>query len=104
MTETNKQYFYQFSQGSYSDYGVGGLFVCDHEIPESDWDNHYKIFSDECTRLAKLIPTEVGNSYRRIVDSSEMKTYKEFRDKTPEEAFQSIHNMIAVECTEFWRD
>lgn len=99
-----KQYFYQFSQGSYSDYGVGGLFSCDHEVTEEEWDNCYKVFSDECLRLTKLIPTDPSNSWRRIYDSDEMRAYTAYRAQCPEEAFQKLHNMVAVPCVELWWD
>ena len=97
--------YFMFSNGSYSDYCVGGLYTCDHEVSESDWDAHYKIYSDECARLAKLIPTEPGNGYRRIYDSDEMRAYQAYRNEyDPEESFQKLHGMVALECAEFWRD
>ena len=37
----NKQYFFMFSDGSYSDYSVNGLFACDHQVSEKEWRDFY---------------------------------------------------------------
>ena len=99
-----KQYFYQFAQGSYSDYSTGGLYSCDHEVSEQEWDSCYKVFSEECFRLTQLCPLEPNNKYCRVYDSDEMMAYRAYREQTPEAAFQKLHNMVEVPYVEFWRD
>jgi len=32
------QFFFCFSEGSYSDYGIHGLYVYDHEVTQEEWD------------------------------------------------------------------
>lgn len=92
-----KQYFYQFSQGTYSDYSVGGLFVCDHEVSEAEWDAHYEAYQTECRKRAQ----SAGYNYH----SDEYKAYQKFKEEhNPESTFIWLHNMQPVECGEFWRD
>lgn len=106
----NKQYFFTFAQGSYSDYGVNGLFVCDHEVTKEDWHKHYKIYQDECERLNDLIPKitvkhAYGSYEHNDYDSVEQQQKHEWEEiNNPEETFQKLHNMQQVEYTEFWRD
>lgn len=97
-----KQYFYQFSEGSYSDYSVGGLYVCDHEVTEAEWDAHYKAYQEEVFRLSNMIPSD---RMLRDINSEEYKVYRKFQEEcAPEKTFAELHNMTAVECTELWRD
>lgn len=103
MTKT-KQYFYQFSTGEYSDYRVGGLFVCDHEVTGAEWKLAYEVYQTECERLAVLVPKRQG-SWVWNNDSPEYCAYNKHReDNHPEKLFQRLHNMHAVECVELWRD
>lgn len=108
-------YFYQFSKGSYSDYSVDGLYVCDHEVTEAEWDAHYAEYLNQAKRLADLIPTVehkyfggLGTEVTRMIQDTSTEQYKahrEFlRNVSPEDSFIAKHNMKPVGCMELWRD
>ena len=85
-----KKYFYMFSEGSYSDYCVGGMYVCDHEITEQEWKDHYNNY------LENVAPT--APSWRSYEARQEWEA-----ENNPEITFQKKHNMKPVEYEEFWR-
>lgn len=102
-----KQYYYQFANGEYSDYCVGGLYLCDHEVNEDEWKAHYKMYQGQSSRLFQAIPRDNStNGYGGTIKlgSYEYKAYRDYRNNNPEKSFQELHGMVAVECTELWRD
>lgn len=91
-----KQYFFQFSDGEYSDYRVGGLYACDHPVTEDEWIKHLELYKAENVRKRQLFSDELGR-----VDFSKLYAWQHLNN--PETTFQALHNMVAVDCTEFWR-
>lgn len=101
------QYFFMFSKGSYSDYYVGGLYVCDHEVTEKEWDDFYQAWRDEVRELRELLHQKLGYGYYHVNGYKKDETYltvKEFEKHSPETLFQVMHNMEEVPVTEMWRD
>jgi hypothetical protein len=98
------QHFFMFSAGSYSDYGVNGLYVCDHEVTKAEWTAHYKVFQAESERRyqehRKAHPL-AGTAASRAA-ALELAIWR--KENNPEESFQKLHNMQPVEVTELWRD
>lgn len=86
-----KQYFYMFSNGSYSDYCVGGMYVCDHEVTEKEWEEHFQHYLEN---VASTAPGWHNYDARN----------KWEEENRPEITFQKKHNMKPVEYEEFWRD
>lgn len=88
------QHYFAFSMGSYSDYGVGGFFVCDHAVSYDDWKAHYEAFQ---TKLSEKRAESMGNNdwpaFRKWESENE-----------PEASFQKLHNMTQIEYQELWRD
>jgi predicted HD phosphohydrolase len=102
-----KQHFFMFSQGSYSDYGVRGMYLCDHDVDEKEWDQFYKDWRAELIKVRDTFNTEIGYDYSRTPncqESFEWKAYQEFQAISPEELFQKLHGMVEVEYKELWRD
>lgn len=99
------QYFFMFSSGSYSDYSVGGLYVCDHEVTEKEWDDFYKKYVDENGRLIAAYRDKWGPSYAEYSGTPEYLVWREYlKNSDPEGDFQKLHNMVEVPVTEMWRD
>ena len=59
------KFYFQFSEGSYSDYQTHGLYECDHEISKEEWDEHYETYLKHCATF----PTFEG-SKRIVVDGN----------------------------------
>lgn len=96
------QFFFMFSQGSYSDYSVGGLCVCDHAVTEAEWDAHYKAYQEEHARRyapIRAIPWEERTGRPELEEFWQWE-----RENQPEASFQKLHNMQEVGVTELWRD
>lgn len=86
-----KQYLYQFSDGFDRDYSVSR-------------EKHCKKYQKKLTRLKEAIPKVKvsSNSYTPDCGSPEWKTYIAFYNVCPEKAFQELHNMVEIGCTELW--
>lgn len=97
-------HFFQLSQGSYSDYSVGGLYVCDHEVKVEEWDAYYKGYQDVLDAKRKELITVPYTE--REAYSMQCREWVKFHDSLPrpEESFIRLHKMVEVDCTEFWRD
>jgi hypothetical protein len=102
--EAPKQHFFMFSSGSYSDYGVGGVYVCDHEVTEDEWKAHYGAFQDESARLSKVWFASEGYSRRNYEAPENLSRMAYIKEYDPETMFQRMHNMVAVPVLELWRD
>jgi hypothetical protein len=100
--ETPKQFFFVFSSGEYSDYRIGSLYVCDHEVTEAEWDEHYRAYRDESNLRSR---TFNRLSYQ---DPSRTALYQEWdkwtRENNPEVSFIKRHGMREIEYLEFQRD
>lgn len=100
-------YFFQFSQGEYSDYSVGGLYVCDHEVTEDEWKEHYLIYQQIAKEHAKTRPV-IRYPAKVLAREEDSKKYWEwyqwFEDNSPEKSFVELHNMVEVDCVGLHRD
>lgn len=121
-----QQYFFMFSSGSYSDYSVGGLYVCSHKVPHEEWEAHYETYQRALKDVqdgAKIAygkrigcgHTEHHDKYNGCViigqnapafwNSDEWRALCEWKHANdPETTFIALHNMLQVEVTECWRD
>jgi hypothetical protein len=100
-------YYFMFSSGSYSDYSVGGLYVCDHEVTEKEWGDFYNAWQAELNGLRELLYQKLGYSYHHVPGYRSDETFlavEEFKKHDPETLFQVMHNMVEVPVTEMWRD
>jgi hypothetical protein len=120
-----KQHFFMFSQGSYSDYMVGGLYACDHEVSEAEWREHcekyYIALENKRTEVYKAFGERTGygtsldyrgmvsspkdfNQCREYNGSIEYHNLKKWEaENDPEKTFQEMHNMVPVEHNEMHR-
>lgn len=95
-------YFFQFSEGSYSYYSVGGIYVCDHQVTEKEWVDHYQKYQDEVAELRKSIITV---DFRHPSNYGQSLKFEEERIKiAPEQSFIALHKMYPVDSEEFWRN
>lgn len=125
---STEQYFFQFSSGSYSNYSVGGLYVCDHAVPLQEWKEHYEDYCDnlkatkECAMIAygervgcghrvytyhtmTGETTAIRQDHKDWWGSAEAEGVRKWEeDNDPECTFIALHNMTYVEVTECWRD
>jgi hypothetical protein len=97
-------HFFQFSEGSYSDYQVGGAYACDHEVKQEEWAAHYGAFV--ATRQAKQEEMVTARYENLEVYRIQWKKFREWCEAqpNPETTFVEKHNMVAIEVTECWRD
>lgn len=103
------QYFFMFSSGEYSDYGVNGLYVCDHPVTKQEWHDFYKVYQEEVARLRGVVEEKFGERFywsenKDFYNSPEYKAYDNYQQGGCEFAFQKQHNMQEVLVEEFWRD
>lgn len=86
-----KTFYYAFSDGLYSDYGVNGLYACGHKVTEEEWDEHCQEYENNRECKFKLL-----------------KTLKDKQDwlikNNPDKSFQEKHGMKKIDYAEFWRD
>lgn len=95
-------HFFVFSNGTYSDYQVGGLYVADHPIEEEDWDEFVKFHSKEKQRLYSLIP-KINETSLRLHINHNTKEYKAWREYlNVSGAFIEKHSLKAVPYQELW--
>lgn len=122
-----KQHFFMVSNGSYSDYCVGGLYVCDHAVSDEEWEQHKREiakFRREHEEKAMLALTERtgkepvrqvtyihgGGQNVRILPpegwygSPEREEFLSRTDILTQETFIEKHKMTQVEYTEMWDD
>jgi hypothetical protein len=103
------QYFFMFSSGAYSDYGVHGLHVCDHPVSKQEWYDYYKVYQEEVARLRSVVEEKFGTRWywsddEMVYSSSEYVAYDNYQREGCEGAFQRLHNMKELQVEEFWRD
>lgn len=125
-------YYFQFSNGSYSDYSVNGFYICGHEVTAQEWEEHYKAYQDLIQKHEEAaiiafgkrvgcgheivkdynpdtqwikVPVQFHNDFYRSGDS-EYTDHREWRNAlpSPEKTFQELHGMDELEVTECWRD
>jgi hypothetical protein len=99
-------YYFMFSEGSYSDYMVGGMYSCDHEVTEDEWHSHLAAYETERTAKQVEIYGHDFNkpySWQRHTREQhvEMSAWSEAND--PDKTFVAKHNMTRVAYEEFWR-
>ena len=105
-------YFFLFSDGSYSDYSVGGLYKTDRRVTQKMWDkflnkqvesrnkkmNEFK--RKACTRVGITDEDEINmiNFY----GSPEWREWDDWRRKqeSDDTVFQKLHNMVEIEYEE----
>jgi hypothetical protein len=121
-----KQYYYLFSDGEYSDYSVGSLYVTEQKLADDVWD---KFLEDQSNKReaeqSRLIiahgeRTGVGHiiierssyfgvrktfiepiNYKDFRASEEGKAYQKFRSEmNDDKTFQEMYNMTLVDYTE----
>ena len=96
-------YHFMFSEGAYSDYMVGGLYACDHEVTEDEWDKHCQAYDKERKKkIVEMFGSEHNYWYARDNDIN-----RQFNNwcsqNNPEQTFIQWHNMTKIEYTELWR-
>lgn len=101
-----QQYFFVFSSGEYSDYGIGNICVCDHEVKKEEWNAYYKVFQDESSRLRQIAYAHREKmTYAVFMDTPEYLAYQKFiTENDPEKNFQKLHGMTVLDYEELWRD
>lgn len=102
------QFYFCFSEGSYSDYGINGLYVCDHNVTKEEWEAHYAAYLKELEKFPD------APSYRERETPEYAAYYADgggcqirqawIEANDPEKSFQAKHNMVRIEYTELWRD
>jgi hypothetical protein len=106
-------HFFMFSSGEYSDYGVGGMYVCDHVVTTSEWEQfaadklaqRQKARNESVTKYKAR--TGEGDDYHGVpVDwygSDEYEECCKYCDENcSQDLFIKAHNMRKVEYTELW--
>ena len=98
-------HFYTFASGSYSDYGVHGLAVCDHAITQEEWYEHLKEYRTAFDiKHEELVTSCEGGFYIPYGNPAyqEFETWKKEND--PDKTFAKKHGMIFVEYQECHKD
>lgn len=99
---SEQQFFFVFSNGSYSDYQVGSLYVSDHDITEAEWDAHYAAYQEEAARRYAPFQSMQRYQMRCAPGWAEYETWK--NENVPEQTFIAKHGLRPVPYGEFWRD
>jgi hypothetical protein len=109
-----KHYLYQFSWGEYSDYRVGGVFLCDHEVTLEEWGAHESVYSEEAGKRSREfnIKWQHATYDKRKADPDLDKAYRAEwealnqwrKDNDPEESFVKLHNMVPIQCIELRKE
>lgn len=96
-------HYFMFSEGSYSDYMVGGLYACDHEVTKEDWKRHL----EDCDALYEAKCVEIFGTDKRWWLNNTPERSKAWADwrmqNDPDASFVAKHNMTKIEYTELWR-
>jgi hypothetical protein len=96
-----------FSSGEYSDYCVGGMFMCDHIVTVDEWqqfakDRREQIQKARNSSLDKY-RARTGLNTSEWYKSDEYKEYCKYAEENnAEDLFVKAHNMKRVEYTELW--
>lgn len=103
----SQQYFFMFSSGSYSEYGVCGIYICDHPVTEEEWKVHYQAYYDEGRKLYSAIPQLFWREHisyeERLQKSPEFKAYDDWcKANEPVKIFTALHRMTEVPYLELW--
>ena len=105
MNEQAKQYFFMFTSGTDSRYGVTGLCTCDHKVEESEWEEHIKTYDSEYYRHYAPYEKLRDAGMAANPESPEYKNFVKWRDANdPTTTFIAKHNMQKVEYTELFAD
>jgi hypothetical protein len=101
-------YYFMFSEGSYSDYCVGGLYTCDHPVTVDEWDAFCNAVSAERhKRGEEVFAPWKGQLPRDYMKDDDYKAVSAaywdwWRESDPQKRFVEKHNMQRVEYTELW--
>lgn len=95
-------YFFAISEGSYSDYGVNGMYICDHEITEKEWHEFCNIERTKRNVIHDSIVKASWNEERETYYKQWEEWYEISKGmQSMEEMFVELHNMIPVPYEEF---
>ena len=106
--------YFIFSNGEYSDYCVGDMYISEKDLPDDVWDKFIEMRVAErnakLEEFKKLACERVGIDYKdagatlSIYRTPEHTQYKKWRSSQPsdEEVFQKIYNLTPVSYTECW--
>lgn len=101
-------YFFQMSTGSYSDYSVGCVYACDHEVTDEMWAKHYGDYQQaiEDKREEVCVETTILGKMPSRTTLSQWAEVEQWRSvqPRPEDTFVDLHNAVPVCTLEFWRD
>jgi hypothetical protein len=106
-------HFFMFSSGEYSDYCVGGMYVCDHVVTKDEWEQFVadKLAKRQKAREDSMLKyrTRAGvNIFYYGVpegwyESDEYEEYHKYCDENcMRDLFIKAHNMCEVKYTELW--
>ena len=96
------QHLFMFSSGTYSDYGVDGVFVCDHAVTKEQWAAHYAAYQAECSERSL---SHSGKTWDEFYDCGDYKRLEVWKvENDPEKTFQALHGMVRLKILELWRD
>lgn len=96
------KHLFMFTSGSYEDYGILGLYECDHEVTQEEYIAHFHDFK---TRRQPLL--DLAMSLDIDSDSTDgraaMYALLEFESEhDPVQTFVQIHGMKPVQFEELW--
>jgi hypothetical protein len=107
-------HFFMFSSGEYSDYCVGGMYVCDHIVNAEGWrqfakdkqEQRQKVRNDSILKY-RARTGEGSTLYYGVHEgwyaSEECEEFRKYCDENcPKDLFIKAHGMRKVEYTELW--
>lgn len=99
------RYYIVLTTGSYSDYGISGLYYSDHAVDQTEFDQLAHEYSLEVDRKWKEFSIgRLGKSVRDF-DEEDNKNYLKViqwcEENNPEKLFVKKHNLIVVDYQEF---
>jgi hypothetical protein len=110
----NNLHFFMFSSGEYSDYCVGGMYVCDHVVTTSEWEQFAedKLAQRQKARSDSIVAYRNRNGETTDIyagyptgwfGSKEYEGWLAYcEDNNSQDLFIKAHNMKRVEYTELW--
>ncbi len=97
-------FYFTFSSGEYSDYGIGDICICDHEVSKDEWHKHYQVFQDEKAKLQwELMGYASWDEWYDGAGNYDALQLWEITN-LPEKTFQQLHDMTVLNITNFHRD
>lgn len=99
-------YFYTFADGSYSDYRVNSLAICDHAVTQEEWYTHLQQYrKDFESNKEEIIQKYSINNYYIPYGTDAYKEFEAWRkENDPDKTFANKHGMIFVEYEELHKD